>query len=581
MVCVVLLCSVVLSACSGVVDPVSAQSDSTSSRAATTTASVSIIKSEGCLESAYVTWSAQTSASGYNVYYKKSTATAWTQIDTQLVRTYSSYLRADILGLAAGSYTLKVAGYSSSGTELSGSSTATVTVLAQDRTGFAFTGSTMPGVYSSDGTLKSNTYVLYLTNSNKDSVSMSVVTASKGTTTTCTGIDAILLAYKKGYDSRPLDIRMIGNVTDPATTENGDLVIENNNTTNSVTFEGVGNDATANGWGIRLKNANYCEVRNIGFMNCNSNEGDNVGLQQKANYVWVHNCDMFYGDAGSDADQIKGDGSLDSKKSNYGTMSYNHFWDNGKCNLLGLSEGTKSYQSGAYYMTYHHNWYDHSDSRHPRCRYYNVHVYNNYYDGNAKYGAGSCLGSSVFMDSNYFRNCKYPMMISMQGSDVYGTGSTRDPSNLGTFSSEDGGMIKAYNNYMTGVYSFIAYGASTVITAGVSGTAASRSITTTSDFDAYAVTSASTTVPSSVTSYKGSNYYSNFDTNGTSVSMYSWTADTPADARTKIMTYAGRVDGGDFQWTFDNSTEDTNSSVITALKSALTSYTGSLVSIQN
>ena len=110
-------------------------------------------------------------------------------------------------------------------------------------------------------------------------------------------------------------------------------------------FEGVGNDATANGWGLRLKTANYVEVRNLGFMNCDSGEGDNVGLQQANNYIWVHNCDMFYGHAGSDGDQAKGDGALDSKKSNYVTMSYNHFWDTGKSNLVGLSEGIVSYDA--------------------------------------------------------------------------------------------------------------------------------------------------------------------------------------------------------------------------------------------
>ena len=172
--------------------------------------------------------------------------------------------------------------------------------------------------------------------------------------------------------------------------------------------------ATANGWGIRLKNASNIEIRNIGIMNVNSGEGDNIGLQQNNDHIWVHNVDFFYGDAGSDADQVKGDGALDCKKSTYITFSYNHFWDNGKSNLLGLSEGTTS----GLYITYHHNWYDHSDSRHPRVRYYSAHVYNNFYDGNAKYGIGSTLGSSVFSESNYYRNCKYPMLTSLQGSIV-------------------------------------------------------------------------------------------------------------------------------------------------------------------
>ena len=48
--------------------------------------------------------------------------------------------------------------------------------------------------------------------------------------------------------------------------------------------------------------------------------------------------------------------------------------------------GMKS-ESGPNYITYHHNWFDHSDSRHARVRTMSVHMYNNYYDGNAKYGA--------------------------------------------------------------------------------------------------------------------------------------------------------------------------------------------------
>jgi len=35
-----------------------------------------------------------------------------------------------------------------------------------------------------------------------------------------------------------------------------------------ITIEGIGNDATFNGFGLRLANASNVEVRNIGFMNC-------------------------------------------------------------------------------------------------------------------------------------------------------------------------------------------------------------------------------------------------------------------------------------------------------------------------
>ncbi|HOV72075.1 MAG TPA: T9SS type A sorting domain-containing protein, partial [Dysgonamonadaceae bacterium] len=225
----------------------------------------------------------------------------------------------------------------------------------------------------------------------------------------------------------------------------------------------------------------------------------------------------------------------------------------GKCNLLGLSEGTTS----GLYITYHHNWYDHSDSRHPRVRYYSAHIYNNYYDGNAKYGVGVTTAASVFVEGNYFRNCKYPMLISMQGTDVY--------QSEGTFSSEDGGMIKAFNNYMTGQSRFVPYGSSDFANSTV-------------DFDAYVAASRNETVPSSVKTKQGSNTYNNFDTDASV--MYSYTVDSPDGAKEKVMQYAGRVNGGDLKWTFNNSVDDTSYAVNSGLKSVLTNYETTLVFVQ-
>ena len=81
--------------------------------------------------------------------------------------------------------------------------------------------------------------------------------------------------------------------------------------------------------------------------------------------------------------------------SQYITISYNHFWDSGKMSLCGMKSET-----GENFITYHHNWFDHSDSRHPRIRTMSVHVYNNYYDGNSKYGVGVTMGASDFVESN-------------------------------------------------------------------------------------------------------------------------------------------------------------------------------------
>lgn len=527
-------------------------------------AQVTVNKAEGWLESAYAEWAPVSGATSYNVYCDGN------KIDNQLIRSYGSYMRADVLGIKGGSHTLKIAPVVNGveGTAV----TKSVTVLPHDRTGFAFSNGRVPGAYNADGTLKSGAAVLYISENTKNTVTMDVTTNAKGTKTTCKSFQGILNCYKKGYETTPLDLRFIGNVTDSDSLQQGDMMIDLGSSEKSyVTVEGVGNDAVANGWGIRIKNAQNVEVRNLGIMNVNSNEGDNIGLQQNDQYVWVHNNDFFYGDAGSDADQAKGDGALDCKKSTYITFSYNHFWDNGKSNLLGLSEGTTE----GYYITYHHNWYDHSDSRHPRVRYYSAHVYNNYYDGNAKYGIGSTLGSSVFAEGNYFRNCKYPMLTSMQGSDLY-AGTTTASTDNATFSKEAGGSIKAYNNYMEGAVTFIPYGSSTYTLKGAETSVGS--INSKTDFDAYVVTSRTAQMPSSVTSKSGANTYNNFDLN--SSVMYSYTADEPAVAKATVMIYAGRVQGGDFKWTFDNSVDDAAYAVNTALKAALVAYKGTVQSIQ-
>lgn len=503
---------------------------------------VEITTAGGWFESAYAEWKPVSGAGGYNVYADGN------RIDSMLIRQYSGYYRADAVGLKAGSHTIKIVPVMNGSEDGSKAAQQTVTVSANDRTGFAWVGGTASGAYNEDGTLRSGAVVLYVTEQTKNTVQMDVTIDSKGNVSFETGIQNIFTALQKGYETRPIDVRCIGNITDPAVLQSGDLVLKGSGATKrlscGMTIEGIGKDTVFNGFGLRLLNTSNVEVRNIGFMNCNSSEGDDIGLQQNNDHVWVHHCDLFYGDAGSDADQVKGDGALDTKTSSYITHSYNHFWDNGKCNLQGMkSESTENY------ITYHHNWYDHSDSRHPRIRTCSVHIYNNYFDGNAKYGVGVTMGASAFVESNYFRNCPKPMMSSMQGSDASGAG---------TFSGEDGGIIKAYNNVMTNQKSYITYAQNST------------------SFDAYEVAGLAQTVPSNVKTLQGGTAYNNFDTSSV---MYRWQADAPADIPTIVPQKAGRVQGGDFKWQFNNAVDDASYAVNDGLKAALVNYKTSIVAI--
>ena len=520
-------------------------------------ASGAITEASGWLETAYVKWTPVTGATGYNVYVKSASASdsAYVQLDDELIRKYPSYMRADAVGLKAGDYVMKIVPLNN-GKENTAAAIVSdkLTVKAHDRSGFTFSSDSPVkngvGAYNNDGTLKSNASVLYVTEANKNTVKMKIGN------TEYTGVAAITQAIKAKNNCQPVAIRIIGQVTlsGLACKDVSSAYTIGVKGAANVTFEGIGDDATLYEAGVAVFQSTGIEVRNLGLMNWGGGgDGDGISLKQSRG-VWVHNNDVFYGNAGSDGDQAKGDGSMDLKdNSQYVTVSYNHFWDSGKMSLCGMKS-----ESGENWITYHHNWFDHSDSRHPRIRTMSVHVYNNYYDGNSKYGVGAAKDSEAFVEANYFRNCNYPMLSSMQGSDVLAGG---------IFSGENGGVIKAYNNYMEGQKSVI-YANSDAGTTTASAT----------DFDAYLATSRSETVPSTYKAKQGGKTYSNFDTK-VDLGVDTADIDAPADVPSIVTKYAGRIMGGDFKWTFDNSVDDTSHSLNKPLKDKLNAYKTSLVSV--
>ena len=198
--------------------------------------SVTINESAGWLESAYAKWQPVAGAASYNVYYSGNGITD-RKIDNQLIRSYGTYYRADALGLAAGTYTLKVAPVIA-GVEGTATTTGSLTVLTQDRNGFAFEGGRVPGGYKADGTPKDGAVILYITENTKNTISMNITGASANP---CVGLQNILYAIKKGKDTRPFIIRLIGNITDMTVMEGEDIVIENaNNASSYINFRRCG-----------------------------------------------------------------------------------------------------------------------------------------------------------------------------------------------------------------------------------------------------------------------------------------------------------------------------------------------------
>ena len=518
---------------------------------------IAITESKGWQESLYAKWTLLSDAKSYNVYVKGGQYADYTKVDEQLVRNYGSYGRVDVVGLQAGTYSLRVVAVDANGKETSASGEASnLKVRNYDRQGFAHQGESVGiGAYKNDGTLKAGAKVLYVTKNTFKTVKCTLAKDNKGGTQEFTGIGEIFKAKQKGYDATPLAVRFIGEIkaadaSGQLLSDQDGLLLKGNDgeTVMNVTIEGIGEDACFNGFGLGLVNGTNIEVRNLAFFNQGSSD-DNMETKG-SQHLWVHNCDYFYGAKGG-GDHAKGDGSLDSKDcASFCTFAYNHYHDTGKSNLCGMKS-----EKETNLLCYHHNWFDHSDSRHPRVRTSTVHVWNNYYDGVAKYGVGVTMGASVFVESNYFRNTKYPMMISGQGTDAKGDG---------TFSGENGGVLKAYGNVFAEKNKHFSY-----ITWDQNHTS----------FDAYEVTDRSEKVPSSVVSLKGGTSYNNFDTDASK--MYAYTPDAAADVPAIVTGFygAGRLNQGDIHYTFNNATDDADYGRCEGLDNILSSYKTSLVGI--
>ena len=534
----------------------------------TTGDTINIIDQSGWFETLYVKWEKLGGIERFNVYYKDGSPAAgivnWIKIDDPLIREYQDYYRADIPGLKAGVYEVEVRPVNEENTEFGNfGSISGISVIPHIRSGFAFANNKVPGAYNMDGTPKAGARIIYVTEQNKETVTLSMRRQNVTTEQTFTGLQNILTAYEGGYETRPTIIRFIGRINEkwglPFSDSEGSVMIKgNSNVTRPVnidgmnlTLEGIGDDATAYGWGIRTSRANSVEIRNLGFMLGNTKQKDAVELTTNSIYIWIHNNDFFYCRPGSASDQKKGDGSLDIKDGNFITVSFNHFWDTGKSNLLGNGVETPGN------LTYHHNWYDHSDSRHPRVRFHNVHVYNNYFDGVGKYGIGATRGASVFADRNYFRNTRKPMLISQQGTDIIGGG--------GTFSGEAGGIIKAYDNFMEGV---------------PAGDLRPWSTTNTVEFDYYVVSNPGDPVPETVTAKKKETAGSARSAYNNDFITYTYTADDPVTARINVMKYSGRYWGGDFSHTFAANAHTHVDDPMPDLLFKLQTYTSKLVAVQ-
>ncbi|SFX50122.1 pectinesterase family protein [Ruminococcus sp. XPD3002] len=431
----------------------------------------------GWFESAAAEWDSSAIGDNVKVSYSVKGKNQFTQVDSQLIRGN----RVDIVGLNnSETYTLLIEGSK-------GRAMADVQPMTFDRSGYAHGNNDRSvGAYNNDGTLKQGVEVIYVTDSNKDSISYGGKTG----------------LYNIFYSAKPKNVvfRFIGKVGVPSGAKANDgkqndgssmLYLQN---AENVTIEGIGADAALDKWGFEMKRSTGCEVRNLRLEQYPDDGISMTGSSDsKSSYMWVHNntidkgYNQFAGNGTVDADKADGDGSVDIKWSENITVSYNVFNNCHKTSLVG--GGPSQFQD---WITYHHNWFKSTESRNPRARNAHIHCYNNYFSDNKQYGIGASYNSKIFSEANYFENTYLPLDAVNMGSDAYS------------------GTIKSYNDKFEGCN----------MGSGL----------------AYSIVNSRNAAASIANLKSGGDAYDNFDLN-----MYSYTAQTPDSAKSEVMNFAGAM----------------------------------------
>lgn len=166
------------------------------------------------------------------------------------------------------------------------------------------------------------------------------------------------------------------------------------------TIAGAGPMATLAGAGLHVRDATNVIIRDLTIHGA----GDAINIEG-SDHIWIDHCDLSH----------CRDGLVDIKRgSDCVTVSWNRFHDHHKTCLLGHSDSAQiqALDRGKLRVTYHHNYFDGSKTRHPRVRFgEGVHVFNNLYR-NCDYGVASVMDAAVLVEANVFDNVSKPTLTS-------------------------------------------------------------------------------------------------------------------------------------------------------------------------
>lgn len=437
---------------------------------------LNVISVGGYEEGAYIELGLMnnTVVSDYSVAYKSASSgvDAYKDIDAALVRESNDVVRADIVGISEGLYTIRV-------TANNKQIEKTVEVSAYDRSGYGHFQIQGVGAYNDDGTLKSGASVIYVTEETKNTVEFTIKNH------TYVGI-ANILSKVKELNGAPLVVRIIGTVgaatwneidyitmynlkngeeitdTNKIVDINGKPLPTGNNLTQediikanynfldtsvyselegltsrmkwdskgewdsywnmcdingaaNVTVEGIGTDARIFQWGFTWKQCNSIEVRNLTFEDYTEDacsfEGSVNSLTVKgfdSQNLWVHHNTFLEG---------KNYWDVCPEQDKHEGDGATDFKKNSYI-TISYNHYIENHKTGLVgggddqttaNVTFHHNWYERCNSRLPLGREANMHMYNNFYDGSTGTNMSLRAGAYALIENCYFKNANNPI----------------------------------------------------------------------------------------------------------------------------------------------------------------------------
>ncbi|MBQ7882311.1 MAG: hypothetical protein IJ312_06330 [Treponema sp.] len=212
------------------------------------------------------------------------------------------------------------------------------------------------------------------------------------------------------------------------------------NIKSNTTLIGVDENAGIRGGSIYVKDAQNVIIRNLNIGDCynpfpeiQADDGLNADFDcvvfRKSKYVWLDHCTLYSTFSAQEIEKDKYstkdhhdvkwqvyDGLCDIVQTNdFVTVSWCIFRNHDKTMLVGNSDKVVA-DINHQTITLHHNWFDGCTQRLPMVRFATIHIYNNVYTNQKKYGIDRRKDCKVYSECNSFEETIRSLTANKHGS---------------------------------------------------------------------------------------------------------------------------------------------------------------------